>query len=305
MRPTEMRPTEINLTLLLHADLRSLVGSKPTSENLGLLFEKLVADLRKGGWKQGDNVKRKLPGVHKALDHIANTWNDAKCRNAVRGGLSAFVARQSSAAQELAGFLGAAHLTFNAELSSRLAIGMGNASVYENGLTLHHTLGVPYIPGSAIKGIVLNWLWERLEWVELEEKAGISPKGKELPDEVWAVFGKQNHQGLAQFWDALPVSPPRMVVDIMNPHFGDYYQGGKNDPPGDWLDPKPVFFLTAAPGVTFRGHILLRRGRDCSDEESTRRLELLKLWVKGALEDWGAGGKTRSGYGQFKSVGWD
>lgn len=36
----------------------------------------------------------------------------------------------------------------------RLIVGLGNSSVYETSITLHHIYGIPYIPGSAIKGIV-------------------------------------------------------------------------------------------------------------------------------------------------------
>ncbi|MDW8481320.1 MAG: RAMP superfamily CRISPR-associated protein [Meiothermus sp.] len=35
-----------------------------------------------------------------------------------------------------------------------LAIGLGNSSPIENGLAIHHTYGVPYLPGSALKGLL-------------------------------------------------------------------------------------------------------------------------------------------------------
>jgi len=35
----------------------------------------------------------------------------------------------------------------------RLIVGLGNESVYETSMTLHHIYGIPYIPGSAIKGV--------------------------------------------------------------------------------------------------------------------------------------------------------
>lgn len=40
----------------------------------------------------------------------------------------------------------------------RLALGLGNASVYETSITLHHIYGIPYIPASSIKGIVRSWV---------------------------------------------------------------------------------------------------------------------------------------------------
>jgi len=40
----------------------------------------------------------------------------------------------------------------------RLAIGLGTASIYETGITLHHIYGIPYIPASSIKGVVRSWI---------------------------------------------------------------------------------------------------------------------------------------------------
>ncbi len=37
-----------------------------------------------------------------------------------------------------------------------LIVGLGNESVYETSMTLHHIYGIPYIPGSAIKGVTRN-----------------------------------------------------------------------------------------------------------------------------------------------------
>jgi len=36
----------------------------------------------------------------------------------------------------------------------RLAIGLGLPSFFENGITLHHVYGSPYIPGSSVKGLI-------------------------------------------------------------------------------------------------------------------------------------------------------
>lgn len=43
-------------------------------------------------------------------------------------------------------------------LSGRLLVGHGNASATEVGLTVHHTWGVPYIPGSALKGLLAHYI---------------------------------------------------------------------------------------------------------------------------------------------------
>ena len=40
----------------------------------------------------------------------------------------------------------------------RLALGLGLDNVYETGITLHHTYGIPYIPASSLKGVVRSWI---------------------------------------------------------------------------------------------------------------------------------------------------
>lgn len=44
------------------------------------------------------------------------------------------------------------------KLTSRLLVGHGNASPTEVGLTMHHTWGVPIIPGSALKGLLNHYI---------------------------------------------------------------------------------------------------------------------------------------------------
>ncbi len=43
---------------------------------------------------------------------------------------------------------------FLLQTSSRLIVGLGSSHVLETSLTLHHIYGVPYVPGSAFKGVV-------------------------------------------------------------------------------------------------------------------------------------------------------
>src|SRR5690349_9354004 len=45
-----------------------------------------------------------------------------------------------------------AHLRIG-EVTGRMVLGTGAESVLETAVTLHHTYGAPYIPGSALKGL--------------------------------------------------------------------------------------------------------------------------------------------------------
>jgi CRISPR-associated protein Cmr6 len=40
----------------------------------------------------------------------------------------------------------------------RMILGIGGESVYETNMTLHHLYGIPYLPGSSIKGVLRSWI---------------------------------------------------------------------------------------------------------------------------------------------------
>ncbi|MEZ4851053.1 MAG: type III-B CRISPR module RAMP protein Cmr6 [Bacteroidia bacterium] len=48
--------------------------------------------------------------------------------------------------------------SFDLSIDWRLIQGLGTASVYETSITLHHIYGIPYLPASAIKGVVRSWI---------------------------------------------------------------------------------------------------------------------------------------------------
>jgi len=57
---------------------------------------------------------------------------------------------------------------FLVEVAWRLVVGLGLPSPLETGITLHHLYGIPYLPGSAIKGVTRNW---RLQ--QIADKLGV------------------------------------------------------------------------------------------------------------------------------------
>src|ERR1700680_515711 len=46
------------------------------------------------------------------------------------------------------------------ERDSRLIVGLGSENVLETGIRLHHTYGLPVIPGSALKGLAAHYCHE-------------------------------------------------------------------------------------------------------------------------------------------------
>ncbi len=190
----------------------------------------------------------------------------------------------------------ASAVTFQGKLTWRMVVGLGGQSVLETDLTLDHLSGLPTIPGSALKGLTRTY-------AALEES---DPPRKKLEDdmpEVKQIFGMQEkehqHAGTVIFFDAMPVPPgdsgPRLrfAVDIMNPHYPDYYrENGKHAPSND-QSPVPVTFLTVE-GAMFAFAVAPRSAE--MRDDAAKALE----WLKAALQKYGVGGKTSAGYGVFK-----
>ncbi|WP_027883023.1 type III-B CRISPR module RAMP protein Cmr6 [Meiothermus rufus] len=167
-----------------------------------------------------------------------------------------------------------------------LAIGLGNKSPLENGLAIHHTYGVPYLPGSAIKGLLRR----------AADKSNLSKEQKDV------LFGeepdpKRKSQGSAAhlvYWDGWldPTSSQPFQKDVITVHHPGYYAGGKTWPT-DFDDPNPVAFLSVRPGVKF--HLAL----SSPDPEATSWLHLAAELLQYGLQHLGLGGKTNAGYGYF------
>ncbi len=187
-------------------------------------------------------------------------------------------------------------------LDWQMILGLGQESVYETSMTLHHIYGIPYIPGQAIKGCVRNWV--------ILEKFGGSEKGALKDQGFCDIFGyqkeshyKQSLRGRIVFFDALPtfLGKESIHADIMNPHYGPYYAGEK--PPADYHDPVPVTFLTLQ-NASFQFHLgaSKRENRKIENHLFKNRepLEVARDCLKSALTEYGIGAKTASGYGYFR-----
>ncbi len=159
-----------------------------------------------------------------------------------------------------------------------LAIGLGNKSPLENGLAIHHTYGVPYLPGSALKGLALR----------AALRAGLEESEREV------LFGSPKSAGYVVFWDGWlePACPQPFQKDVITVHHPDYYAGGKTWPT-DFDDPNPVAFLSVRPGVKF--HLAL----SSPDPEAGSWLHLAAELLQYGLQHLGLGGKTNAGYGYF------
>jgi CRISPR-associated protein Cmr6 len=133
--------------------------------------------------------------------------------------------------------------TAEVTVAGRMVVGLGAESVLEVSIGLHRTYGVPYIPGSALKGLAAAAAHKKLEdpnWRKVGEDGKIGASHKIL-------FGDQESSGYVTFHDALWVPTGDKLpldLDVMTVHHPDYYQG-KECPPADWDNPNPVAFLSA------------------------------------------------------------
>ena len=161
---------------------------------------------------------------------------------------------------------------------SRFITGLGRSHPVENGFAWHPTLGVPYLPGSSIKGMTRAWAVAEGEPCEL----------------VKLLFGEQDHGGGINFLDAVPIEPVQLEADVMTPHYAGW---SEDDPPGDWRSPTPIPFLSAAAQCTFLFAILPGKDTDAS--------HMNRAWcfIGDALAWAGAGAKTAVGYGRLVEAG--
>ena len=172
--------------------------------------------------------------------------------------------------------------TFFAATDWHFVTGLGNKGALEVGFRFHRLYGIPIIPGSGLKGLTAAY-------AKLVEKIS--------EDDFNKIFGNQDQAGSAIFFDALPYGPPKLALDVMNPHYPDYYQNPENPPaPADWLKPVPIPFLTVGRECIFQFAV---GGRG---KEGEAAQALAAQWLEKALQKIGAGAKTSSGYGCFSSV---
>ena len=170
--------------------------------------------------------------------------------------------------------------------------GMGNPHPLENGFTWHPTLGMPYLPGSAVKGLVraaVELAYQGADKLALLKRwFGTETKG-DVPEASGSFI----------FLDALPVAPCALVPEVMTPHMGKWYEKGGKTPtakdtqPGDWHSPVPVGYLTAR-NLQLQFAVMPRPGVNAAElEQVWQALDYALQWL-------GAGGKTAQGFGTMQ-----
>jgi CRISPR-associated protein Cmr6 len=243
-------------------DLASLVPTAST--HAGLWLEKGILDLEGGGTAKQELFDALLPMARVPADYRR------------------FFQRWRTAVERLEPHTRVGEAT----LAGRMVVGLGAESILETSITLHRTYGVPYIPGSALKGLAAAAAHKALEgssWRKTQEDGAPGESHRLL-------FGDTASSGYVTFHDALWVPEGEglpLDIDVMTVHHPQYYQG-QGAAPADWDNPVPVAFLTS------HGRFLL--AATGPQEWVDAAWEILQ----GALEEEGIGAKTAAGYGRMK-----
>jgi len=192
------------------------------------------------------------------------------------------------------------------QLEGRLAINLADSLIQNAGICLDRLLGLPFIPGSAVKGVC------RAAALEEVKAAGDANKVK-LLGTFCTVFGTAENdythgdlrsfrrmlpdagdrKGAVSFLPAYPVNEAKVVVDLTNVHYPDYYRSGRTENLSN-EKPQPNPFPAIETGAQF-AFCLVLNGMNAEPE----LLSAASRWLQSALTVRGLGAKTAAGYGWF------
>lgn len=172
-----------------------------------------------------------------------------------------------------------------------------NGSVTDGAVLLHHTWGVPYLPGSALKGVTRH----HLERSGVDEKTLRALFG-EVPE---SSKGGDARAGMIEFHDAMwiPEAPlgsstwSPLALDVVNPHASGYYTG--RSAPTDREEPVPTHRLTVSRGTRF---LVAIEGIGDADVMRPWLDEVVDRGLAPAFAETGIGAWGRAGYGRMRVV---
>lgn len=198
-------------------------------------------------------------------------------------------------------------LSVSAKSTSPFMTGTGMEHPLENGFAFLNPYGLPYLPGSSVKGVLRNTARLLADDAFGEGTYGwtsdaiITLFGSEVPD------GEEKpedfRRGGLTFWDVI-VSPKvetkpgqpasqSLKVDILTPHQSHYLQGTAT--PHDSGEPNPVPFLCVGPGAEFNFHVQANPGLLGGYADSWQTL--IEACFLHTFDWLGFGAKTAVGYG--------
>lgn len=187
-------------------------------------------------------------------------------------------------------------------IGSGVSHGVTSEADIKVGLQFDYTTGLPYIPGSSIKGVLRSVFPDpnlskednesHIEYlrIKLKEITGKEWKKEDISSLRKKLFEEGENSSLRDiFFDALMVGTSSKAKPFLG---NDYITPHKN--PFD--DPTPIQFIKVLPDVEFRFSFQLN-----ANVPELKPKERILLYKK-ILLDWGVGAKVNLGYGDMVEI---
>jgi len=278
-----------------------------------------------------------LPGLWDKNDFAARqAWNHIKMLSpADISAMKSIAERQLTLAGTIPDI---SRLSLSAIATAPFTTGLGNEHPLENGFAFLNPYGLPYLPGSGVKGVLRqaarelasgDW-GDRHGWAPDRSLSGVEANAADFDSGsrersrmaqsascIDALFGRESADGdsdhlcgALSFWDVIPqIKGDSLMVEIMTPHQTHYYQ--PNNPaagstsPHDSGQPIPISYLTVPPGSGFTFHVVCDLAHLERIAPELARDGAWKTLLTAAFEHafaWcGFGAKTAVGYGAMES----
>jgi CRISPR type III-B/RAMP module RAMP protein Cmr6 len=192
------------------------------------------------------------------------------------------------------------------KLEGRLAINLSDGLLQNAGISLDRLFGLPFAPGSAVKGVCRHVALEKLHLAKGPERAKVFEAFRQIfgtADNDFAngdlkpygtLLGglSKNQKGAVIFLPAHPLGDAKVIVDLTNVHYPDYYRSRRSEDLSKER-PLPNPFPVVEAGAQFAFLLLLKGSEDAA------LLRQAEAWLREALTVRGLGAKTSSGYGWF------
>ncbi|HPB81851.1 MAG TPA: type III-B CRISPR module RAMP protein Cmr6 [Spirochaetota bacterium] len=294
--------------LYTHRKAAEIVGDGAGMSNYGLWYNKYVpvnAEFKSSN-EAGDH--------NKAVDYYCSKYKELLKQSQTGDLLFEKQRMLDQFCESMSGLYES--ICIRARLMTPLVTGIGQTHPHETSLLFEHNLGIPYIPASSFKGI--SRFAHLLQLLEERENLPAGVIDKDMLDEaktdIPALFGNGGDgdglRGSVMFLDVYPENLPELIVDIINPHYPDYYRDDeKPSPPSDTMNPVPVKFLAVKPGTVFVFRALVRKNISKNAQKTFASIpgftrdknlhEIVMEAMKYAIVTEGVGAKTATGYGRF------
>ena len=281
------------------------------SAGAGLLIEDADSARRKANSPRAqDRVREEAAYKAEVAGALArvNVWNPALAKRQSENSLQFLSLLEKS-------YSGRSH-TFVGVLGGRLLINMAGGVQENAGMALDRCFGLPFIPGTAVKGITRHAaLWDIRNTSDLDERKrklrlallAFGFIGSDIckGDFVWAAGGDAGlvskagspftkndvFKGTLSFLPAYPANEPQIIAEVLTPH------PRAKDAANGVGDPRPIFFPAVEKGSAFAFAVIGSWTPDGVDLAEV--LAQAGVWLRSAITGQGIGAKTGAGYGWF------